>query len=100
MRTCVILNPEAGRGMSADVIRGALASVPEAEVRVCPKPEAVDFMVRAALRDGFRRIAAAGGDEVAKSCTEGGVADAAELAKRGDLQFAPCLGRGIDIVEH
>ena len=62
MRTCVILNPAAGRGGARDAVRDALTELPESELRVSPEPGAVSDLVASAVSDGFRRIAAAGGD--------------------------------------
>jgi diacylglycerol kinase (ATP) len=62
MRTCVILNPAAGRGRSPGSILRALSSIPGAELRVSPTPDSVGSLAVQAAADGFERIVAAGGD--------------------------------------
>lgn len=62
MRTCVILNPTAGRGDAPDAVRKAVAGLPDSELRVSPGPRAVSELVASAVSDGCRRIVAAGGD--------------------------------------
>ena len=62
MRTCVILNPAAGRGGVRDAVRDALAELPDSELRVSPEPRAVSGIVSSAVSDGCRRVVAAGGD--------------------------------------
>ena len=62
MRTCVILNPAAGRGWSPERIRGAMSTIPGAELRVSPTSDSVRPFALEAVADGFQRIVAAGGD--------------------------------------
>lgn len=62
MRTCVILNPAAGRGDAPDAVRDAVSGLPDSELRVSAGPRAVSDMVASAVSDGCRRIVAAGGD--------------------------------------
>jgi len=59
MRTCVILNPAAGRGWSPERIRRALSSIPGAELRVSPTSDSLRPLALAAVADGFERIVAA-----------------------------------------
>jgi diacylglycerol kinase (ATP) len=62
MRTCVILNPAAGRGCSPQRIRQSVSSIPGAEIRVSQAPDSVRPLAAEAVADGFERIVAAGGD--------------------------------------
>jgi diacylglycerol kinase (ATP) len=62
MRTCVILNPLAGRPDSVDAVRGAISSISDLDLRTCTHPGEIEAMVRSAVTDGYRRIVAAGGD--------------------------------------
>ena len=82
MRTCVILNPAAGRGGTRDAVRAALAELPDSELRVSPDPRAVSGLVASAVSDGYRRIAAAGGDGTVSE-----VATTLRALAAGDLQL-------------
>ena len=82
MRTCVILNPKAGRGGARDAVREALAELPDSELRVSPDPRAVSGMVASAVSDGCRRIVAAGGDGTVSE-----VATTLRDLAAGDLQL-------------
>jgi diacylglycerol kinase (ATP) len=62
MRTCVILNPEAGSGNSAARVQRAMARLPNAELRESDAPASLELLVRQAVADGYQRIVAAGGD--------------------------------------
>jgi diacylglycerol kinase (ATP) len=62
MRTCVILNPVAGRGTTLEWIRRTVSSIPGAEIRISPAPGSVGPLAVEAVADGFGRIVAAGGD--------------------------------------
>lgn len=76
MRTCVILNPAAGRGRSCGRARRAASLIPGAEIRVSPAGGCVTQIALDAIADGFQRIVAAGGDgtvsEVASAVLESG----------------------------
>lgn len=62
MKTCIILNPEAGGGASASSLDRAIARLPETVVRASPEPGAARRLARQAAEDGFERVVAAGGD--------------------------------------
>jgi len=62
MRTCVILNPAAGRGARSELARGATSLIPGAELRISLAPGSAAPLAIEALADGFDRIVAAGGD--------------------------------------
>ena len=79
MRTCVILNPAAGRGWSPERIRGAMSSIPGAELRVSPTSDSLRTLAFEAVADGFGRIVAAYHDDMVRVC--GFVARDEELAR-------------------
>lgn len=63
MRTCVILNPTAGGGNASESpLKSALESLPGAIVRSTPAPGTARRIAAQAVREGFERVVAAGGD--------------------------------------
>lgn len=80
IRTCVILNPRAGRGRAASKLEVARSKLPSDAVIVTTerRGHAVELARQAAL-DGFDRVIAAGGDgtvhEVANGLLQSGRAD-------------------------
>lgn len=61
-KTCVILNPSAGSVHELDDLVGKIQALPDTEVQPTPKPGSADRLARAAVRNGFKTIVAAGGD--------------------------------------
>lgn len=61
-KTCVILNPSAGSVHELDDLVGKIQALPDTEVQPTPKPGSADRLARAAVRNGFTTIVAAGGD--------------------------------------
>lgn len=92
MRTCVILNPAAGRGWSPERIRGAMSSIPGAELRVSPTSDSLRRLALEAVADGFGRIVAAGGDGTVS------VLASALLDSGADVEFGILpIGTGNDL---
>jgi diacylglycerol kinase (ATP) len=61
-KTCIILNPSAGKARDLDDIVARLARLPNAEIRPTTKPGSAARFARTALRNGRELIVAAGGD--------------------------------------
>jgi len=61
-KTCIILNPSAGKARDPDDIVARLAQLPNAEIRLTTKPGSAARFARTALRNGRELIVAAGGD--------------------------------------
>ncbi len=80
IRTCVILNPRAGRGRAVIKLEGARSTLPSDAVIVTTerRGHAIELAREAAL-DGFDRVIAAGGDgtvhEVANGLLQSGQTD-------------------------
>jgi len=61
-KTCIILNPAAGKARDLDDVVARLARVPNGEIRISSKPGSAARFASAALRKGFDLVVAAGGD--------------------------------------
>jgi diacylglycerol kinase (ATP) len=61
-KTCIILNPAAGKARDLEDVVARLARVPNAEIRISSKPGSAARFASAALRKGFDLVVAAGGD--------------------------------------
>ena len=61
-KTCVILNPTAGKARDLDDLVARLARLPDAEIRLTNKPGSAARFAKTALRNGRDLIIAAGGD--------------------------------------
>jgi diacylglycerol kinase (ATP) len=61
-KTCIILNPSAGKARDLDDIVARLARVPDAEIRLTTKPGSAARFAKTALKNGRELIVAAGGD--------------------------------------
>jgi diacylglycerol kinase (ATP) len=61
-KTCIILNPSAGKAGDVDDIMVRMARLPEAEIRLTNKPGSAARFARTALQNGRELIVAAGGD--------------------------------------
>jgi diacylglycerol kinase (ATP) len=62
VKTCIILNPEAGGGTPDSPLDRALAHLADSVVRPSPEPGAARALAAEAAAEGFERIVAAGGD--------------------------------------
>jgi len=63
VKTCIILNPEAGGGGAAESpLDRAIAALPDTVVRRSPAPGGARHLATEAADNGFERIVAAGGD--------------------------------------
>ncbi|MEY2576199.1 MAG: diacylglycerol kinase [Verrucomicrobiota bacterium] len=61
-KTCIILNPAAGKARDLEDVVARLARVPNGEIRISSKPGSAARFASAALRKGFDLVVAAGGD--------------------------------------
>lgn len=61
-KTCIILNPSAGKARDLEDVVARLSRVPNGEIRISSKPGSAARFASAALRKGFDLIIAAGGD--------------------------------------
>src|SRR3954470_10457113 len=61
-KTCIILNPSAGKARDLDDIVARMARLPNAEIRLTNKPGSAARFAKTALRKGRELIVAAGGD--------------------------------------
>src|SRR3954470_20959739 len=61
-KTCIILNPSAGKARDLDHIVARMARLPNAEIRLTNKPGSAARFAKTALRKGRELIVAAGGD--------------------------------------
>jgi diacylglycerol kinase (ATP) len=61
-KTCVILNPSAGKARDVDDIVARMARLPDAEIRLTNKPGSAARFAKTAVRNGRELIVAAGGD--------------------------------------
>jgi diacylglycerol kinase (ATP) len=61
-KTCIILNPSAGKARDLDDIVARMARLPDAEVRLTNKPGSAARFAKTALKNGRELIVAAGGD--------------------------------------
>src|SRR5256714_672523 len=61
-KTCIILNPLAGKARDLDDIVARLAELPGAEIRLTNRPGSAARFAKTALRNGRKLIVAAGGD--------------------------------------
>src|SRR4051812_39689593 len=61
-KTCIILNPSAGKARDLDDIVARIARLPDAEIRWTTKPGSAARFAKTALRNGRELIVAAGGD--------------------------------------
>jgi diacylglycerol kinase (ATP) len=61
-KTCIILNPSAGKGRDLDDIVARMARLPDAEIRLTNKPGSAARFAKTAVRKGRELIVAAGGD--------------------------------------
>jgi diacylglycerol kinase (ATP) len=61
-KTCIILNPTAGGVSDLDTLKGQLARLPGAEIRITSKPGSGARFAKTALKNGCDVIVAAGGD--------------------------------------
>ena len=92
MKTCIILNPEAGGGGASDSpLDRAVAHLPDSVVRRSPEPGAARALAAEAAADGFGRIVAAGGDGTLNEVLNG-------LAPQLDVELGLIpLGTGNDL---
>ena len=61
-KTCIILNPAAGKARDLEDVVARLSRVPNGEIRISTKPGSAARFASAALRKGFDLVVAAGGD--------------------------------------
>jgi diacylglycerol kinase (ATP) len=61
-KTCIILNPAAGKACDLEDVVARLSRVPNGEIRISNKPGSAARFASAALRKGFDLVVAAGGD--------------------------------------
>jgi diacylglycerol kinase (ATP) len=61
-KTCIILNPAAGKVRDVEDVVARLSRVPNGEIRISTKPGSAARFASAALRKGFDLVVAAGGD--------------------------------------
>jgi diacylglycerol kinase (ATP) len=61
-KTCIILNPAAGKARDVEDVVARLSRVPNGEIRISSKPGSAARFASAALRKGFDLVVAAGGD--------------------------------------
>ena len=61
-KTCIILNPSAGKARDLDDIVARMARLPDAEIRLTNKPGSAARFAKTALKNGRELIVAAGGD--------------------------------------
>ncbi|HZE13820.1 MAG TPA: diacylglycerol kinase family protein, partial [Chthoniobacterales bacterium] len=61
-KTCIILNPSAGKARDLDDIVARMARLPDAEIRLTTKPGSAARFAKTALKNGRELIIAAGGD--------------------------------------
>jgi diacylglycerol kinase (ATP) len=61
-KTCIILNPSAGKVRDLDDLVARMARLPGAEIRLTNKPGSAARFAKSALRNGRELIVAAGGD--------------------------------------
>jgi diacylglycerol kinase (ATP) len=61
-KTCIILNPAAGKARDLEDVVARLSRVPNGEIRISNKPGSAARFASAALRKGFDLVVAAGGD--------------------------------------
>ncbi len=61
-KTCIILNPTAGKARDLEAVVARLGRVPNGEIRISSKPGSAARFARTALRKGCVLIIAAGGD--------------------------------------
>ena len=61
-KTCIILNPAAGKARDLEDVVARLARVPNGEIRISSKPGSAARFASGALRKGFDLVVAAGGD--------------------------------------
>jgi len=92
VKTCIILNPEAGGGGASDSpLDRAVAHLPDSVVRRSPEPGAARALAAEAAADGFGRIVAAGGDGTLNEVLNG-------LAPQLDVELGLIpLGTGNDL---
>ncbi len=61
-KTCIILNPAAGKARDLEDVVARLSRVPNGEIRISNKPGSAARFASGALRKGFDLVVAAGGD--------------------------------------
>lgn len=61
-KTCIILNPSAGKARDLDDIVARMARLPDTEIRLTTKPGSAARFAKTALKNGRELIVAAGGD--------------------------------------
>ncbi len=61
-KTCIILNPSAGKARDLDDIVARITQLPDAEIRLTTKPGSAARFAKTALKNGRELIIAAGGD--------------------------------------
>lgn len=91
MKTCVILNPNAGGAGEIDTLRKLLEDLPATSVRFTKKAGDARRLAREAVRQGFERVVAAGGDGTLNEVVNGMALDFG----RSQLGLLP-LGTGND----
>ncbi len=62
MKTCVILNPNAGSASEEQELRSALHRLGDIQLRITGRPGHAKLLAQAALEDGYELVVAAGGD--------------------------------------
>jgi diacylglycerol kinase (ATP) len=92
MKTCIILNPNAGSATPAPILHEAVANRPEMVVRETTKAQQAREFAAQALQEGYELIVAAGGDGTINEVVNGLAAD----FTRARLGILP-LGTGNDL---
>lgn len=99
MRTCAIVNPVAGRGAAPRLwprLEPALREVSSAfDDRWSNRPGNAETLTRDALRDGFERIVAVGGDGTLHEVVNGFFSEEGPVNPEAVLAVVPC-GSGTD----
>jgi diacylglycerol kinase (ATP) len=97
MRTMVILNPAAGSASGIESLEGVLARLGEIDVQTTCSPEHAEQCAGRAVREGYRRVVAAGGDGTINRVLNGLAGTAAGLdgLRSVELGILP-LGTGND----
>lgn len=99
MRTCVIVNPAAGRGrvrrIWPQLLSRLLSATPSLSVRWTTAPAHATALTRHALLDGYKRIVAVGGDGTLHEVVNGFFDDSSLVSPEAVLAFVPC-GSGSD----
>lgn len=99
MRTCAIVNPMAGgrrvRRMWPRLLSRLLVATASLSVRWTTGPNSATSLTRGALKEGFDRIVAVGGDGTLHEVVNGFFADQSPIAPSAVLAFVAC-GSGSD----